>query len=206
MRLQNALYVESNSGNGKHSVYENPLDTQQLQLRYKQMARPKSNSAKIVLKAPAGVRIPRAVVAEAAAAAQAIVDEHTKVAAAANALAEQGLVVDPAALAELVAAGPAGSAAPTRAKKRAASKKAGKRAAKKAAGSRKGKRRRTVLSDDQRAELVEFVKGGATIKQAATKFEVSPQTVMTIKKAAGLVQSKKAAKKKATKKKAAAKK
>ena len=51
----------------------------------------------------------------------------------------------------------------------------------------KGKARRTVLTAEQRKNLTERLKAGATAGKVAAEFSVSPTTVKNIKRAAGLI-------------------
>lgn len=59
----------------------------------------------------------------------------------------------------------------------------------KAGGRKPGKvgRSRVVLTDSQRSEITEMLRGGATARAAAEKYGVSSATVNNIKKEAGLV-------------------
>ena len=142
------------------------------------MARKKSGTVQISIKVPNGVKVPRAVLAEATKSAQAIVTSNVRFAAISNELAAQGIDISADELAKR-----AGSV--KKRKVAAAAKPAGRR-----------KRKRVVLSDAQRKQAVAELKKGATIRAVATKFGCSPQTVMMLKKNAGLVKAKKASTKK----------
>lgn len=155
------------------------------------MARKKSKNVKLSVRVPAGVKVSNSVLAEATRAAQAIVSAHNLFAVVSQDLAAKGINISPEELARR-----SSSAKP--AKKAAPAAKAGRPAASKA--KRSGKRRRTVLSPAQRLEVIANLKSGATISATAKKFKCSPQTVMIIKKGAGLVKAKVASKKRAAKK------
>lgn len=151
------------------------------------MARTKKASVNINVRVPGGVKVPKAVLSEAAKAAQAVIDSQITFVALSKELAAKGISISADELARRSSGG-------TKVSK-----------AKVGAG---GKRRRTVLSVAQRKEIISNLKGGATVGSQAKAFACSGQTVMNIKKAAGLVKAK-VAKKKAGKpatKKAAAKK
>jgi colicin import membrane protein len=154
------------------------------------MARKKSKNVKLSVRVPAGVKVSNSVLAEATRAAQAIVSAHNHFAVISQELAAKGINISSEELARRTSAGKPAKAAPAA--------KAGRPAAPKAKST--GKRRRTVLSSAQRLEVIASLKSGATISATAKKFKCSPQTVMIIKKGAGLVKSKVASKKKAAKK------
>ncbi len=158
------------------------------------MARTKSPTAQITVRVPRGVKVSRAVLADATRAAQQVIDSKVRFAALSQELAANGIRMSAEQLAELAsgkkkAAAPAAAAAAAAPAKVAAPKK------------RKGRRRRTVLTDAQRKDVVTDLKGGATVSATAKKFKCSSQTVMIIKGKAGLVKKKKPAKKKAVKRK-----
>ena len=158
------------------------------------MARTKSPTAQITVRVPRGVKVSRAVFADATRAAQDVIDSKVRFAALSQQLAENGIRLSADQLAELASGKK--KAAPAPAPAAAAPAAAAAAAPKK----RKGIRRRTVLTDAQRKEVVADLKGGATVNATAGKFKCSPQTVMIIKGKAGLVK-KKTAKKKAAKRK-----
>jgi hypothetical protein len=137
------------------------------------MARTKANTVQINIKLPAGIKVPRAVLAEATNAAQAIVSSQLQYHALSMELAAKGIAISASELA-----------------KRASGGKVVAKAAKSG-----GKRKRVVLTDAQRKQAVVDLKGGATIGSVASTYGCSPQTIMGLKKAAGLVKSKKAKKK-----------
>jgi hypothetical protein len=130
----------------------------------------------ISLKAPAGLKVSRSTIASATKAAQAVLDSQLKFAAISKDLAAQGITLSPEQLAK--AAGSKGGSAVAST----------------------GKRKRVVLSTADRKAAVSDLRGGATINSVAGKYGCSPQTIMGLKKAAGLVKAKKA-KKKAAKRK-----
>lgn len=152
------------------------------------MARKKSKIVKLNILVPPGVKIANSVFAEATRAAQVIVSAHNKFAVISQDLAEKGIDISPRELAKHSAGAEAVKTA-----KIAKPAKADVAKAPKAKSS--GKRRRTVLSTAQRGEVVAMLRSGSTIAVAAKNFKCSPQTVMVIKKEAGLVKSKKAVKK-----------
>ena len=160
------------------------------------MARTKSPTAQITVRVPRGVKVSRAVFADATRAAQDVIDSKVRFAALSQQLAENGIRLSADQLAELASGKK--KAAPVAAPAAAAPAPAAAAAA--APKKRKGIRRRTVLTDAQRKEVVADLKGGATVNATAGKFKCSPQTVMIIKGKAGLVK-KKTAKKKAAKRK-----
>ena len=57
-------------------------------------------------------------------------------------------------------------------------------------GAKKGARKRVVLTDEQRAALIEDLKAGIKIKDAENKYGVSQATVTNIKKSQGLTKPK----------------
>ena len=130
------------------------------------------STVQIAVKVPSGVKVPRALLSQASKAAQGIIDSQIQFVALSKELAAKGISISPDELAKRSSGAPAAS--PARGT---------------------GKRKRVVLTDAQRKSAVKYLKGGATIKSVATKYGCSPQTVMSIKKDAGLVQKKKAAKK-----------
>ncbi len=151
------------------------------------MARPKSKTVKIALRVPAGIKVANSVLAEATRAAQAILNEHNQFAAISQELATKGITISPQELSKRASAGKPAAGSPKR-----------KSAARSKAPAKKGgrKRRRTVLTDAQRSQLIAKLKAGATVAATAKEYKCSPQTVMTIKKKAGMVKAKKTAKKK----------
>jgi len=157
------------------------------------MARTKSPTAQITVRVPRGVKVSRAVLADATRAAQGVIDSKLRFTALSQELAANGIRLSAEQLSELASgkkkAAPAPAAPAAAAPAKAAAPK-----------KRKGRRRRTVLTDAQRKEVVADLKGGATVNATAKKFKCSPQTVMIIKGKAGLVK-KKTAKKKAGKRK-----
>ena len=152
------------------------------------MARTKSPTTQITVRVPRGVKVSRAVLADATRAAQGVIDSKVRFAALSQELAENGIRLSAEQLAELASG-----------KKKAAPAAAPAKAA--APKKSKGRRRRTVLTDAQRKEVVADLKGGTTVSATAKKFKCSPQTVMIIKGKAGLVKKKTAKKKTAKKRK-----
>ncbi len=156
------------------------------------MARKKSKIVKLNILVPPGVKVANSVLVEATRAAQAIVSAHNQFAVISQDLAAKGIDISPQELARrsgatnkvakavktVAATAPKTSAAPKAPKAKSS-----------------GKRRRTVLSAAQRGQVVDMLKTGVTISATANSFKCSPQTVMIIKKAAGLVKKKKAGKK-----------
>jgi hypothetical protein len=147
-------------------------------------------SIKLTVKAPSGVKITRALKASATAAAQDIITSELQFTALSKQLADSGVYISADELAQRAAGG-----RPTKTKKAAKAVTRGRR-----------KRKRVVLTDAQRKSAVSDLRGGATIASVAKTYGCSPQTIMGLKKAAGLVKKKAAKKKAATKKKAAKKK
>ena len=156
------------------------------------MPRTKSPTAKITVKVPRGVKVSRAILTDATRAAQEVIDSKVRFAALSQELADNGISLSADQLADLAG----GKKAPRKAKAAKAAK-----AAKPAAPAKTRRRRRTVLSDAQRKQVVSDLKGGATVSATAKKYKCSPQTVMTIKAKAGLVKKKTAKKKSAAKRK-----
>lgn len=142
------------------------------------MARTKSNTVQIDIKVPAGIKVPRTVLVEATRVAQAIVTDSVQFQSISNDLAAKGISISAAELSKRASGGKATA-------KRATS----------------GKRKRVVLTPAQRKSAVADLRGGATIGSVAGKYGCSPQTIMGLKKAAGLVKAKKAKKKGGAKRK-----
>jgi len=69
-------------------------------------------------------------------------------------------------------------------------KKSARKGAKKGA-KKKSARKRVTLSQDQKNQMVEDLKGGMTGSAAARKYGVSQTTVMNVKRGAGMTQSRK---------------
>lgn len=125
---------------------------------------------KLNLKLPSGIVATKALTDKVTAAAQAVIDSESSELLEAQQLAE-----------ELSSKGIKISATELLSRKRPA--RSAKRATKSSTGS---VRKRVTLSEAQRAELVEELKGGIKIAAAAEKYGVSTATVMNIKTAAGL--------------------
>lgn len=148
------------------------------------------STVKISVKLPSGTKATRALIGEAKQAAQDVIDSQLQYVSIAQDLAAQGIAITADELAQRATGG-----------KPAAKKKA----AAAGPGRKRRKRKRVVLTAAQRKSAVADLKKGATIKSVADTYGCSPQTIMGIKKGAGLVK-KKSAKKKAAKKKSAKKK
>jgi len=156
------------------------------------MAPKRINTTSIELKKPRGIELTKPIIDRAAAAAQSVVDEFSRLAVAQQILKEQGInlsLEEIVALADRPASKPVARKAagrPKGAKKAKRAKKAVKKAVK---SRRKGKKKskRVVLTAEQKAELVKTLKGGITAGAAAKQFGVSTATVNNIKKDAGLV-------------------
>jgi len=168
------------------------------------MAVKRKLTTSIEIKSPRGVELTKAIMDRAAAAAQIVIDEFSRLVVARNVLREQGInlsIEDIIALTEkrgMKSAVESKEVRVVRGRKRvgkralkkrvAPGKKAGKVGRAKKAG-RKGKGKRVVLSMEQRAEVVEALRGGITAHEVAKQFGVSVATVNNIKKEAGLVKS-----------------
>lgn len=135
------------------------------------------STVQIALKVPSGVKVPRSVLSQASKAAQGVIDSQIEFVALSSELAAKGISISADELA-----------------------KRARRGGRPAPATSTGKRKRVVLTAAQRKSAIGDLKGGATIKSVAAKYGCSPQTVMSIKKGAGLVQKKKAARKRTAKK------
>jgi len=147
------------------------------------MARPKLQKKSILVTCPAGVKLDKALLKRAKAAAQAIVNESAGALALQAQLRKLGLVLSLADVAKLQAAKAAPAKAPAAPKTTKASK--GRKAGMVRRG-RKRRRSRAVLTAEQRAKALEQLKAGATAGAVAKEFGVSMATVNIMKRAAGL--------------------